>query len=199
MIDGPAGQLAVRTKGMAGAPKQIVVLSRKKTATRRWVNEDACVLALRAAFPNERIVVYPDSGLPSDEMVLIERFFDEVGDWCVCVQSPSGKAVHAPWATAVQGVLRRELGLDAQTAWTDDGMIFRLPETDEAAVRAWTRTDFTAGDDVLRLEWPRIPDLAAAELPNWRPSDRILPGRVTVVDGHVVWTTAEAMHVFTNE
>jgi len=49
--------------------KQIVVLSRKKTATRRWVNEEACVLALRAAFPNERVVVYPDSGLPSDEMV----------------------------------------------------------------------------------------------------------------------------------
>jgi len=48
---------------------QIVVLSRKNTATRRWVNEEACVLALRAAFPNERVVVYPDSGLPSDEMV----------------------------------------------------------------------------------------------------------------------------------
>ena len=49
--------------------KQIVVLSRKSTATRRWVNEEACLLALRAAFPNERVVVYPDSGLPSDEMV----------------------------------------------------------------------------------------------------------------------------------
>ena len=49
--------------------KQIVVLSRKNTTSRRWVNEEACVLALRAAFPNERVVVYPDSGLPSDEMV----------------------------------------------------------------------------------------------------------------------------------
>ena len=74
----PSGQVLATTRDYVYSllapldtrePKQIVVLSRKKTATRRWVNEDACVLALRAAFPNERIVVYPDSGLPSDEMV----------------------------------------------------------------------------------------------------------------------------------
>ena len=48
---------------------QIVILSRNNTHTRRWVNEDKVVASLRRAFPDERIVVYPDTGLPSDEMV----------------------------------------------------------------------------------------------------------------------------------
>ena len=48
---------------------QIVILSRSNTHTRRWVNEDKVVASLRRAFPDERIVVYPDTGLPSDEMV----------------------------------------------------------------------------------------------------------------------------------
>ena len=50
-------------------PKQIVVLSRNNTRSRRWLNEEACVAALRLAFPDEKVVVFPDTGLPSDEMV----------------------------------------------------------------------------------------------------------------------------------
>jgi len=50
-------------------PTQIVVLSRNNTRSRRWLNEEACVAALRLAFPDERVVVFPDTGLPSDEMV----------------------------------------------------------------------------------------------------------------------------------
>src|SRR5690606_494942 len=36
--------------------------------------------------------------IPSDTTVVIESFLDEIGDWRVCVMSPLGSPVHAPWA-----------------------------------------------------------------------------------------------------
>ena len=49
--------------------------------------------------------------VPSDRTLVVERYQDDIGDWRVCVLSPWGARVHAPWATAVlaraQGVARR--------------------------------------------------------------------------------------------
>jgi ATP-dependent helicase Lhr and Lhr-like helicase len=47
--------------------------------------------------------------LPDDRTLVIERFRDELGDWRVCLLSPFGAQVHAPWAMAIEGRLR-ELG-----------------------------------------------------------------------------------------
>ena len=44
--------------------------------------------------------------VPSDRTLVVERFVDEIGDWRVCVLSPLGARVHAPWATAVLARLR---------------------------------------------------------------------------------------------
>ena len=40
--------------------------------------------------------------IPSDRTIVVERFRDEIGDWRVCVLSPFGGRVHAPWALAVE-------------------------------------------------------------------------------------------------
>lgn len=68
--------------------------------------------------------------LPSDKTIIVERWIDEIGDWRVAVLSPFGARVHAPWATAVAGRLREFGGIEVDLLWTDDGMAFRLPETD---------------------------------------------------------------------
>ena len=39
--------------------------------------------------------------VPSDKTIIVERYIDEIGTFCVCVLSPFGARVHAPWATAV--------------------------------------------------------------------------------------------------
>src|SRR6266508_1980352 len=70
--------------------------------------------------------------LPDDRTILVERFRDELGDWRVCVHSPFGAQVHAPWAQAIEARVRERLGLEAQTMYTDDGIVVRLPEADEA-------------------------------------------------------------------
>ena len=41
--------------------------------------------------------------VPSDRAILIERFRDELGDWRVCILTPFGDRIHAPWAMALHG------------------------------------------------------------------------------------------------
>src|SRR6185436_108797 len=57
-------------------------------------------------------------------------YLDDVGDWRVCVLTPFGARVHAPWTTAVVRRLEQDRGLEVESMWTDDGMVFRVPETD---------------------------------------------------------------------
>ena len=68
--------------------------------------------------------------VPSDRTVVIERFRDEIGDWRVCVLTPFGGRVHAPWALALSARLHESLGLDAQSIWSDDGIALHLPDAD---------------------------------------------------------------------
>jgi ATP-dependent Lhr-like helicase len=69
--------------------------------------------------------------VPDDRTILIERCRDELGDWRICVLSPFGSRIHAPWAMAVVERARAETGLDVETMWTDDGFVVRFPETEE--------------------------------------------------------------------
>src|SRR5439155_4864465 len=68
--------------------------------------------------------------VPSDRAVVVERFRDEIGDWRVCILSPFGARVHAPWAMAVAARLRDSLGVDVQSIWSDDGIAFHFPDAD---------------------------------------------------------------------
>ena len=69
--------------------------------------------------------------LPDDRTIVLERFRDELGDWRVCIHSSFGARVHAPWAQAIEAKVRDQLGLEVQSMYTDDGIVVRLPETEE--------------------------------------------------------------------
>ena len=93
--------------------------------------------------------------LPDDRTIVVERFRDEIGDWRVCILSPFGARVHAPWAMALQGRLADEWGLEVELMWSDDGIAMRLPE---------------AVDDLpieqLLVDPEDIDELVMAQLPN---------------------------------
>jgi ATP-dependent helicase Lhr and Lhr-like helicase len=65
--------------------------------------------------------------VPDDRTVVIERTRDELGDWRVCVLSPLGSRVHAPWAMAVVARLRESTGFEPDVIWGDEGFVLRLP------------------------------------------------------------------------
>lgn len=104
----------------------------------RWSDErlaDECLLDdlalrnLRAYLAEEREAT--GGVLPTDRQVVVERFRDELGDWRICVLSPFGARVHAPWALAVEAKVRRRLSVDVHAIWSDDGIVVRLPEADD--------------------------------------------------------------------
>jgi ATP-dependent Lhr-like helicase len=70
--------------------------------------------------------------LPDDRTLVLERFRDELGDWRLVLHSPYGARVHAPWALAIAARLReRYEGMDVQAMHTNDGIVLRVPDTDE--------------------------------------------------------------------
>jgi ATP-dependent Lhr-like helicase len=75
--------------------------------------------------------------VPSDEDIVIERCHDELGDWRICVLSPYGTRVHAPWCMAATAKLRAERGLEPESMWSDDGFVIRLPENEEPLDPSW--------------------------------------------------------------
>src|SRR6516162_7967414 len=63
--------------------------------------------------------------------IILERVRDDLGDWRVCVLSPRGGRIHAPWAMAAAAKIRQEIGIDVETLWGDDGFVVRFPAVDE--------------------------------------------------------------------
>jgi ATP-dependent helicase Lhr and Lhr-like helicase len=111
----------------------------REVAAGSWTDErltEECGLDERA-ISNLRAYLRDESDatggvLPTDRQIVVERFRDELGDWRVCILSPFGARVHAPWALAIEAKIRDQSGLDVQCIWSDDGIVVRLPEADEA-------------------------------------------------------------------
>lgn len=73
--------------------------------------------------------------IPDDRTIVVERFQDQIGDWRVCVLTPFGSAVHAPWGMALQASLQESWGFNVDIMWDDNGIMIRLPEAvDEVSI-----------------------------------------------------------------
>ncbi|MDO5736532.1 MAG: ATP-dependent helicase [Propionibacteriaceae bacterium] len=70
--------------------------------------------------------------VPDDTTIVLERFRDEVGDWRCVLHSPLGRGVLGAWALAIGEALSRESGIDVVPVASDDGIIWRLPDSDAA-------------------------------------------------------------------
>ncbi len=76
--------------------------------------------------------------LPDDRTIVVERFRDEIGDWRICILTPFGARVHAPWGIALQAKFAQQGAGDGSAAgdgmggvellWSDDGIVLRLPD-----------------------------------------------------------------------
>jgi ATP-dependent helicase Lhr and Lhr-like helicase len=119
--------------------------------------------------------------LPDDRTIVVERFPDEIGDWRMCVLTPFGSRVHAPWALALETRLAERLGIEVQVLWSDDGIVVRLPEAVESIPLDALTID---PEDVEELVVSRLPATAlfasrfreaagrALLLPKRRPGSR---------------------------
>jgi len=69
--------------------------------------------------------------LPTDRSITVERFRDELGDWRICILSPFGARLHAPWAHAIEARLSGVAGFEVQALWSDDGIVLRTADAEE--------------------------------------------------------------------
>ncbi len=92
--------------------------------------------------------------LPDDRTIVVERFPDEIGDWRMCVLTPFGSRVHAPWALALETRLTERLGVEVQVLWSDDGIVVRLPEAVDSIPL-----------DVLTIDPEDVEELVVSRLP----------------------------------
>ncbi|NLE97696.1 MAG: ATP-dependent helicase [Propionibacterium sp.] len=70
--------------------------------------------------------------VPDESTIVLERFRDEVGDWRFVLHSPLGRSVLAPWALAIGASLQAATGIDVVPTASDDGIIWRLPDSEAA-------------------------------------------------------------------
>jgi ATP-dependent Lhr-like helicase len=83
----------------------------------------------------ENVLLYLDDqaasgAIPDDRTIVIERCLDELGDWRVCLLSPLGSRIHAPWAMAATAQIRNRTGMDVEVMWGDEGFVVRFPEAE---------------------------------------------------------------------
>jgi ATP-dependent Lhr-like helicase len=139
---GEPGKMPFWHGDQAGRPVELGMaigrLVRDLRATPRTAAIDRLVrqhdLDLAAA---ENVLRYLDDqatagAVPDDRTLVIERCLDELGDWRVCVLSPLGSRIHAPWAMAATAQIRARTGMDVEVMWGDEGFVVRFPEVEHA-------------------------------------------------------------------
>jgi ATP-dependent helicase Lhr and Lhr-like helicase len=140
------------------AARELVALD-DADATRRLVDRHA--LDERAA---ENLLTYlreqeeATRAIPSDRTIVVERFRDEIGDWRLCILTPFGGRVHAPWSLALAARIRDSLGLEVNVIWSDDGIALHLPDADAPPPLEEILVDPAALEDLV------VSELAGAAL-----------------------------------
>jgi len=94
------------------------------------------------------------NAVPTDTTLVVERFRDELGDWRVILHSPYGLRVHGPLALAIGRRLRERYGIDEKPTASDDGIVVRLPDTEDAS----------PGADLFVFEADEIEPIVTAEV-----------------------------------
>ncbi|HZO08448.1 MAG TPA: helicase-related protein, partial [Myxococcota bacterium] len=92
--------------------------------------------------------------LPDDRTLVLERTRDEMGDWRLCLLSPWGGRVHAPWTIALQAWLRERGELELESIWSDDGIVLRMPARERPPEAAELLPDPDALEDLVVRELP---------------------------------------------
>jgi ATP-dependent Lhr-like helicase len=135
---GEPGKMPFWHGDQAGRPVELGVAIGKLVRELRGVSRPAAAERLTRhhdldADAAENVLRYLDDqaaagAVPDDRTVVVERCLDELGDWRVCLLSPFGSRIHAPWGMAAAAQIRSRTGIDAEVMWGDDGFVVRFPE-----------------------------------------------------------------------
>jgi ATP-dependent helicase Lhr and Lhr-like helicase len=93
------------------------------------------------------------SVVPDDKTLVIEASRDELGDWRICVLSPLGGQILAPWSIAIVALAEELFHVAVETIWSNDGFVIRAPENADLGDFSWIAI---AEEDVERLLYGQL-------------------------------------------
>ena len=140
--------------------------------------------------------------VPDDRTIVVERFRDEIGDWRICILTPFGARVHAPWGIALQAKLAEHAagsgdvnGMGGvELLWSDDGIVLRLPdvwlpdEPDSAAGNgsAWDSPGSSGAPVLDATDLALDPDEVRDAIVSHLPSTALFASRFREVAGRAL-------------
>ena len=98
--------------------------------TLRWLVDEIGVVSAAA----EQLVEYLRAGhaalgcLPTQQTIVLERFFDEAGGMQLVVHSPYGSRINRAWGLALRKRFCRKFNFELQAAATEDNIVISLTE-----------------------------------------------------------------------
>jgi ATP-dependent helicase Lhr and Lhr-like helicase len=98
------------------------------TGIRRWLVEELGIAEAAA----DQLVEYLASGhaalgvLPTQDTLVLERFFDEVGGMQLVIHSPYGSRINRAWGLALRKRFCRKFNFELQAAATEDNIVLSL-------------------------------------------------------------------------
>ncbi|MDN5939701.1 MAG: hypothetical protein L0H83_13710, partial [Salinisphaera sp.] len=107
------------------------MLAQGQDATRAWLVEtyrvpSAAAHQLADYYGAARAAL---GALPTQETIVLERFFDEVGDLHLVVHSPFGSRLNRAWGLALRKRFCRKFNFELQAAALEDSIVLSLGET----------------------------------------------------------------------
>jgi ATP-dependent Lhr-like helicase len=114
-----------------------LLLDESSDAATRWCMEVAGLPAAAAV----QVVDYLQSGMqalgamPTRETIVMERFFDEVGDMHVVIHSPFGSRINRGWGLALRKRFCKSFNFELQAAANEDSIVISLGSGAQLPIR----------------------------------------------------------------
>lgn len=120
------------------------------TATERLLGPDTGDAARRQLVEYLRNAQASLGAMPSQECLVIERFFDETGGMHLVIHAPFGSRVNRAWGLALRKCFCRRFDFELQAAATDDAIVLSLGPTHAFPVEeVWGYLRSATARDVL--------------------------------------------------
>ncbi|MYA59466.1 MAG: hypothetical protein F4X40_02755 [Chloroflexi bacterium] len=69
--------------------------------------------------------------ISSHKTIIVETYQDSIGDLRIVLHSPFGGRINGPWSVAIARELLRRKKVEPEVQVSDDGIMFRLPQSDD--------------------------------------------------------------------
>ena len=119
-----------------------------------WLRSECHLEASAASTLRDHVArqVRVAGAVPDDRTVLIETFRDPAGEVGLAVLTPFGGRLHHALKLAFQGRLRQRLGISAACLHADDGLLIRLPRTEQPPLDLFEGLTASLAEELIRAE-----------------------------------------------